>query len=52
MRRERQFSHIHREVRLPKGIDSEHISANLTNGVLHVDVPKLPEKERRAIDIS
>lgn len=36
---------------LPDGMDSEHLSADLTNGVLTLRLPKLPKAQPRRIQI-
>lgn len=48
---ERTFSNVERTLRLPKGVDTSKIQANLENGVLHVQLPKLPEAEKKQTNI-
>ncbi|SRR5579875_1788715 len=36
---------------LPEGVDGEHMTADLSNGVLTVSVPKLPQAKPRRIQI-
>jgi HSP20 family molecular chaperone IbpA len=40
-----------RSIRLPKQIDTDRISADLQNGVLHLRLPKVPKATSRQIEI-
>jgi HSP20 family protein len=40
------------EVTLPLELDEEHIEANMSDGVLHVRVPKSAGSSRRRIDVN
>lgn len=48
---ERGYGKISRSVSLPDTVDPETLSAELTNGVLHVTVTKRPEAQPKKIDI-
>jgi HSP20 family protein len=48
---ERGFGKVTRSVSLPDTVDSSTISAELTNGVLHVTVTKRPELQPTKIDV-
>ena len=48
---ERGYGKITRAVSLPDTVDPNSISAELTNGVLHVTVTKRPESQPKKIDI-
>jgi HSP20 family protein len=48
---ERGFGKVTRSVSLPDTIDPETLSAELTNGVLHVTVTKRPEAQPKKIDV-
>lgn len=52
LRNEIRTGDFNRSVRLPKGTDSEKISAELTNGILKVTVPKAEAVKPREIRIS
>ena len=49
--RERKDYQFTRSFVLPKDVDREHISASFKNGLLTLDLPKLPETKPRKIDI-
>ena len=49
---ERSFGSFQRAVRLPKEVDAEGISAEMTNGVLTVRIPKAAKAERKLITIN
>jgi HSP20 family protein len=46
---ERSFGSFSRSFTLPEGIDTEHVQAELKNGVLNVVVPKKPEVQPKRI---
>ena len=48
---ERGFGRVRRSISLPDTVDPESIAAELTNGVLHVTVTKLPEAQPKRIDV-
>jgi HSP20 family protein len=48
---ERGFGKVTRSVSLPDTVDPNTITAELTNGVLHVTVTKLPEAQPKKIDV-
>jgi HSP20 family protein len=48
---ERGYGKVSRSVSLPDTVDPESISAELTNGVLHVSVTKKPEAQPKRIDV-
>jgi HSP20 family protein len=48
---ERGYGRVSRRVSLPDTVDPETIQAELTNGVLHVTIQKLPEAQPKKIDV-
>ena len=48
---ERSYGAFSRAFTLPEGIDGENVSAELKNGVLHVNIPKKPEVQPKRISI-
>jgi HSP20 family protein len=48
---ERGYGKVSRSVSLPDTVDPETISAELTNGVLHVTITKRPEALPKKIDV-
>lgn len=48
---ERGYGKVSRSVSLPDTVDPETISAELTNGVLHVTITKRPEAQPKKIDV-
>ena len=48
---ERGYGKVSRSVSLPDTVDPETIAAELTNGVLHVTITKLPEAQPKKIDV-
>jgi HSP20 family protein len=48
---ERGYGRISRSVSLPETVDPNTITAELTNGVLHVTITKLPEAQPKKIDV-
>ena len=49
--RERKSSSFSRSFVLPKNVDKEKIKANFKNGVLALNMPKVPEAEPKKIDV-
>ncbi len=45
----RAFGRAERAVTLPSDVDSAQVEAKLSNGVLHISLPKLPEARPRKI---
>lgn len=48
---ERRYGKVTRTVTLPESIDPDSITAELSNGVLHVTVTKKPEAQPKRIEI-
>jgi len=48
---ERGYGKVSRSVALPETVDPNTITAELTNGVLHVTITKLPEAQPKKIDV-
>lgn len=48
---ERGYGKVSRSFSLPETVDPNTISAELTNGVLHVTITKLPEAQPKKIDV-
>jgi HSP20 family protein len=48
---ERGYGKVSRSVSLPDTVDPNSITAELTNGVLHVTITKLPEAQPKKIDV-
>lgn len=48
---ERTKGSFHRMISIPREIDAENIVASFEHGVLHVQLPKLPEKQPKKIEI-
>jgi len=48
---ERGYGKVSRSVSLPDTVDPESITAELTNGVLHVSITKRPETLPKKIDV-
>jgi HSP20 family protein len=48
---ERSYGSFSRAFTLPEGIDAEHVSAELKEGVLTLVVPKKPEVQPRKIEV-
>jgi HSP20 family protein len=48
---ERSYGSFARRFSLPEGVDGEHISADLKNGVLTVHLPKRPEAQPKKISL-
>ena len=51
LRRERRTTTVRRRIDLPVAVDADGASANYTNGVLTVTLPKMGEGEGHRIDI-
>ncbi len=49
---ERSFGSFSRAFTLPEGVDADHISAELKDGVLHLVLPKLPEVQPKRIQVT
>ena len=49
---ERVYGKVSRSLSLSESVDPESIAAELTNGVLHVTVAKVPEVQPKRIDIN
>jgi len=47
LRMERSYGNVSRSLRLPKDIDPSKINANYEHGVLKINVPKVPEQQRK-----
>lgn len=52
LRAERTFANVQRNLRLPKTVDPSKIAASYENGVLHVNLPKIEQKEAKKTDIA
>jgi HSP20 family protein len=50
-KRTRRIGRFEYRVRLPEQVDSDHVEAKLTDGVLSVRVPKHEQAERRRIQV-
>ncbi|MCE9671022.1 Hsp20/alpha crystallin family protein [Myxococcus stipitatus] len=48
---ERSFGAFSRAFTLPEGVDPDHVSANLQDGVLHLTLPKVAEVKSRRIKV-
>jgi HSP20 family protein len=44
---ERRYGSFQRSLELPRGVDSEKIEANFSNGVLKLILPKTPERQKK-----
>jgi HSP20 family protein len=49
---EQQFDHVRRSFTLPAGLDADNINANYRNGILEIQVPRLPENHGRRIEVT
>ena len=49
--RERRSGSFARSIRLPKSVDREKIESRYQDGVLHVELPKVPEQTPREIEV-
>jgi len=48
---ERSYGSFSRSFTLPEGVDSEHVQADLKDGVLNVVIPKKPEVQAKRIPL-
>lgn len=48
---ERSYGTFSRSFTLPEGVDPDHSEADLSSGVLTVNIPKLPEVKPRKIEV-
>jgi HSP20 family protein len=48
---ERSYGSFTRSFTLPEGVDAEHCSADLKEGVLHLRLPKVPEVQPKRIQV-
>jgi HSP20 family protein len=55
LRREFSYSNFRQTLILPDNADKENIAANVENGVLHIEIPKLKEvetkKQQKSIEV-
>lgn len=49
---ERRYGSFYRAFTLPSTVDSEHVSANYTNGVLKLELKKKPEAQPKQIKVN
>ncbi len=49
---ERSYGSFTRSFTLPEGVDGDHCSADLKDGVLHLRLPKVPEMQPKRIQVS
>ncbi len=49
--RERRYGSFARSIRLPKSVDREKIESRYQDGVLRVELPKVPEQTPREIEV-
>lgn len=49
--RERRYGTYTRSVRLPQPVDVDNIEATYNNGILELDLPKVPEAQPRQIKV-
>ena len=52
LRRERRYGSFHRVINLPVAIDHEQVSADYTNGILTVHVPKSAEVRHQVVKVN
>jgi HSP20 family protein len=52
VRRERSYGYFSRSLALPEGVDFEAIAAHTADGVLEIDVPLPPERQKKAVEIT
>ena len=51
VRRERRLGEFSRSIELPFHADADNISAQFTNGVLEINIPRLPEEKPKKISV-
>lgn len=49
---ERRYGSFYRSFTLPSTVDSEHVAASYTNGVLKLDISKKPEAQPKQIKVN
>ena len=49
--KERRVASFSRSFVLPEGVDEEHIAGEFKNGILTLQVPKLPEQQPKKIEV-
>ncbi|KAA6341968.1 Spore protein SP21 [termite gut metagenome] len=49
LRREFSYSNFHQTLILPDNADKDNITAQMENGVLHIEIPKLKEDETKKL---
>jgi HSP20 family protein len=49
--REMQYGSFYRRMALPSGTDTEHVNAEMKNGVLRVTLPKLEQAQGRRVEV-
>ncbi len=52
LRRERRYGSFHRVIDLPVAIDHEQVTADYTNGILTVHVPKAAEVRNQVVKVN
>lgn len=52
LRRERRYGSFRRVVNLPVAVDHEQVSADYTNGILTLNVPKAAEVRNRVVKVN
>lgn len=45
--KQRSYGKFLRRFQLPDGVDPDKITANFNNGLLYLDVPKLPQQQQK-----
>ena len=43
-------SHLHNLVTLPENVDKGHIAAKIENGILMIELPKMPQEEQKKLE--
>ncbi len=51
-RREVYFGAFSRSIRLPEKLDVENVSADFTNGLVTISIPRLPEAKPRSVKVA
>jgi len=49
--RERNVTSFRRTFKLPEGVDEDNIQGEYRNGILHLEIPKAPEKQPKKIAV-